>query len=445
MMYKLGENRKLSETYLHIALHKGSSLKTIQDILKSGVNINTTNQNCDTPIFVALYTHFNNGDIIKELLSHGASVKVFNKRGETPLHVALMKEKTLEIIQDILKYGADINVADADGNTAIFKVLYNPHDNFEIIKELLRYGASTKISNKFGRTPLYVALHQRKSSEIIQLLLNYGSDVNTKSKNGFTPIFESLYSFKIFKELLKHGASVMEKSESGYTLLHLAVQVDNPKIVEEILKCGADANAKTSGGITPLDTVLLSFPPNYQVVKKLLKFGASIHECFDLEFFYELIQESELALEVLKYSVLEHPNFVNCNICEEWSKRSKASIKECKYEIDFMNSDYISNNLTLLNFVTQEYDYGKSISYSNDVLSKNSKFLKQLHSRYPLYHEIILNRLETRTYLLRKLCDIQFFIKPSDKCIYLNSLCLQQIGKFLTNEEMKNFIKAFAN
>lgn len=434
---------KSGGTYLHFALQKGSSLKTIQDILKSSVNVNSINHNYDTPIFVALYTHFNNEDIIKELLRHGASVRVFNKRGETPLHVALMKEKKLEIIQDILKYGADVNVADADGNTAIFKVLYHKHDNLEVIKELLRHGACVKVTNKFGQTPLYVALHQRKNIQIIQELLNYGSDVNTKSKNGFTPIFESLYSFKIFKELLKKGASVLEKSESGYTLLHLAVQSDNPKIVEEILNYGADANAKTHGGITPLYTVLLSFPPNFQVVKDLLKYGASIHECFDLEFFYKVIEGSEIALEVLKYSVLEHPNAITCNVCEEWGERSKANIMDCKYEIDTMKSEYISNKLTLLNFVSQEYDYGKLVSTGNDVLYENT-FLEQLHSRYPIYHEIILNRLETRTYLLRKLCDFSFCIKPTDTFIFLNSLCLREIGKCLTNRELKNFIKALS-
>lgn len=445
------------DTPLHVAIERKMNFKVIRELLKRGAEVDAPNLDGDTPIYKYLkFGSVTNLKLLRELLSHGASVNGSNVEGKTPLHIAIQRMSS-EVIEELLKSGADVNCKNSCGEeTPLYNIFrFRSRSSLEILKKLLCYGASVNERNEGNETPLHVAIQRKMGLEVIREILRHGADINIRDVAGETALFEAIgyessKRSELIKELLILGASVCERNESGDTPLHAAVREGvEVEVVQELIKHGAGVNEKDMGGQTPL---YCRYWWNLETTRELLKSGASVHiNCSQTNcLVMPGLQKSQCAdvhYELLKYSLVEDCTDKSCFFCNDLIKIFETPMSEFSHEIEKMKTQHI-NDVSLYECVVQKQDYGKVFEEGHDILSEFSAFSRRLGTEYPKYQEIILNALETREYLLKKICNISVFVKTDQvnkKVLHLNAYCLRAILKYLSKGDLKNFMKACCN
>ena len=102
------------------------NISDVEDLIKSGVDINYIGENGDTPLLVAVETQ--NYELVKILLQNKADPNSVSRLPS--LHAAIdtaveatknndhIKEDSTQIIELLLEYGANPNLTDFNGKTA---------------------------------------------------------------------------------------------------------------------------------------------------------------------------------------------------------------------------------------------------------------------------------------------------------------------------------------
>ena len=90
--------------------------------------------------------------IIKSLVSEGFDANAQDKQGWTPLHFAAQEGSVLGIIE-LLRCRAKTDLKDSNGNTALFRAVFNSRGEGEIIKLLLAAGSNPDQENDHGISP----------------------------------------------------------------------------------------------------------------------------------------------------------------------------------------------------------------------------------------------------------------------------------------------------
>lgn len=441
------------QTPLHITVQYPTSIEIVHELLQYGAKLDVKDTMYRTALDLALQSPFENSAIVKKLLSSGVYIPGKNKTGETFLHVAIRYGKSLEVVRTLLEYGIDINAKDRNSNTPLHVAMNSCLTTLNLVTELLKNNASVNDRNSRNQTPLHLALETRMSLDIIKELLRHGAEVNVKDSYQNSPLFIALKTSSsnvdVIKTLLQYGAYIFEKNPMCETALHIALKYGSClKIIHEILKYGANVNTKNASSQSPLYIAINTEPIDCDTIKLLLKYGASVHDRYTVCQIVVYILETnkldqELINEIVRYSLIEHSDTTYCIFCDTFFSNCP---KHCHYinELKKMKNDYIVDNLTLYDVLVLKKDYGKHCSKRIDVLS-NPKFICKVISKYPNYYDIILNTLESKLYLIQKLCNLSVLIQtvePTNKIIHVNSDCLREIGKYLSKDELKNFVKA---
>ena len=118
-----------------------------------GAEINSTDNEGDTPLHEAL--QFHNTNAVDTLIKLGADPNAKNNKGDTPLHEAIRLEKKIDVIKTLLKSGADINAQNNRGDTPLH--LATKGDDTILITFLTRNGADPYLENNKGRSPMDIA------------------------------------------------------------------------------------------------------------------------------------------------------------------------------------------------------------------------------------------------------------------------------------------------
>jgi ankyrin len=142
-----------------------------------------------TPLVIAVNEN-NRGMMIDELLKRGANVNAVDKDQLSPLHHILARQtgngpEQIEIARRLLHHGADPNQKSRNGQTPLFRALYQGLD--EVVVELLAKGADPHVADKDGTTPLHAAAFMGRP-DLLDVLLSRGADPNVKNKAGVTPL-----------------------------------------------------------------------------------------------------------------------------------------------------------------------------------------------------------------------------------------------------------------
>ena len=272
----INETNKNGETPLFIALKK--ELNEIYMLLiNKGANVNTPNNNGKSPLFIALENELN--EVCKLLISKGADVNQENKNGKTPLFIALENElDDLAIL--LLENGADVNKVDNKEKTPIMYAIQRSDD--KMCELLINKGAVVNQVDMHGETPLFIA-SQNGLVEICELLINKGADVNQTDKHRRTPLYIATREGNnlVCELLISKGADVNQPDKNGETPLNQATQEDNDLLCELLISKGADVNQPDKHKRTPL-TIALEHE-NREIINLLIESGATTGPNFDYQ------------------------------------------------------------------------------------------------------------------------------------------------------------------
>jgi len=233
---------------LHVAAERNDVIQ-IRSLLNEGIDIDTRNNNGETPLHVA--ARKGHLKVVELLLTKGAELDARNKYSMTPTHRAAYAGH-VEVVKLLLSKGADVN---AKGNNAITPLYFAAQQgNIDIAELFLANGADVDVKDKRGLTPLFAAAlngHQ----EVAEFLLANGANANAKNDEGWTPLYPAAQEghIEMMKLLFANGADANEKDKNSQTPLHLQGYIANVAVVELLLANGADVNAKDNSGRTPLD------------------------------------------------------------------------------------------------------------------------------------------------------------------------------------------------
>uniref|UniRef100_H2Y6N6 Uncharacterized protein n=1 Tax=Ciona savignyi TaxID=51511 RepID=H2Y6N6_CIOSA len=202
---------------LNKALHEAlptCQLSTIHVLLESGADINSRDEEGNTPLIKAIL--LKNKELIIYLLFNKADVTVKDDdMGMTCFHHAA-KEGYIEGCHLLMSYGrAKVNTVDDGGWTPI--VWAAEHKQTETARYLLFYGANVKIIDNEGNTCLQWAALSG-NLEILKMCLDCNSDVNHYNTHGDTAlhIASRQNNYNCLTALLAHGADCNLKNRDGH-------------------------------------------------------------------------------------------------------------------------------------------------------------------------------------------------------------------------------------
>ncbi|KDO21001.1 TKL protein kinase [Saprolegnia parasitica CBS 223.65] len=270
-----------SKTQMEKALCKAAEdgkLATVQFYLDNGVDINCTNDYGGyTPLhFAAVYGRL---EIVRLLVEKGAVIEAKNNMyGWTALHSAAFGGH-LEIVCLLIEKGAAVDAKEDDGQTPLHYAALFGH--LEIVRFLLQKGAAIDVKDYKGKTPLMVA-EEYGHDNVIAMLQEAESKTQTLQDDVVecapmpaanasgaswhpletpTPdqwrreLVEAVTQreYGRVRTLLTDGGDPNATTEAGDSLLHLAVQSNDHKVLDVLLRAPAiKLDVRNAAGVTPV-------------------------------------------------------------------------------------------------------------------------------------------------------------------------------------------------
>ncbi|KAH8727644.1 ankyrin repeat-containing domain protein [Phaeosphaeriaceae sp. PMI808] len=340
----------------HRSLNGGTALawavcnnheETVIYLLKEGLDIN----DCDNSGLCALTAASSLGfiEIVNLLIEKGANVDCRSAvpKGFTPVMAAAVAGHA-NVVQVLIEYGADLSIEDGDGNTVLEAALTEGHsDTVGVLLESLGghdYPTETKaLEIALAKCPEYIKSFLPNEVDSINQILEQGGDLikpRAMSNMMLTALLDQ--RLDIVEELLDNGVDPNKYLMFGYTPLNLAVERNDPHLVEKLLIQGADPaiEARSSDGsnYTPLHQALIALDNDINrdtsVINLLLRSGrCKIMKGARLNstaFDYVLSKYEEWdhgVAEILTFRMLEHASDIQNDRSEDGSTLIHAAVR----------------------------------------------------------------------------------------------------------------------
>jgi len=217
-----------------------------------------------------------NVNMVKKLLEHKADPNIKDDKERTALHCAI-ESKRPQIIELILKQATPelVNQKRAGGLTALQDAIKN--GDLDVVKKLLEHKADLNLTENQGRVALDWIIAS-KNFPMLELILEWASpeSVNQKNIAGLTILHQAVEKddVDVVKKLLAHKANPGQTDDQEQTILHYAIELKNPQIIELILAKSPPEliNQKRARGLTALHEAVEK--GDVDIVKKLLGYKA---------------------------------------------------------------------------------------------------------------------------------------------------------------------------
>lgn len=209
-----------------------------------GANVNTVEDNLHA-LVVAIKD--NKPEMVKFLLSKGANPNYATEAHLYPIHHAV-NINSVEIVRALIDAGADVNLESDDFTRALYIAVAKKAD-LQIVKMLLNAGAKLQM-NPANKDVLLNALSLavfQKQYDYAQLIIesNIGQDFVFDLQAHLTPLAWAITTedSKMANILLQGEIhQVNQTSYDGLSLLHLAVEKNQPDVVAKLIAKGADCH-----------------------------------------------------------------------------------------------------------------------------------------------------------------------------------------------------------
>lgn len=313
------------------------------------------------------------------------------------------------------------------------------------------------------KSELERAALEERDLEKVNALLSAGADVNLRVRYDKGTLLHETCSAKMTKQLLLHNAAIDARNMYNETPLHSAITKGKKlALVRELLKHGANVNAKDRKGNTPLHLAITKRYKNLEVISELLEYGADINIRNRRSSLYgdyttpldNAIYHEECAKLLIKFTLMknfsrDYRKIINLTPYEEFRTYSELSryFDSCVCEILQMKTDKVNYDLSL-------YELVMTKNINREILHTSNKITDEAITNYPIYHDVISASIKlglTRANLLNKLSNLQVCTKLDildqdikEKAeVILNYDCMHNISKYLSNNDLLNFITAF--
>lgn len=238
------------------------------------------------PLMLHHAVSINNIDMVRLLLDHGVNINTVNEDNETPLIWAFdednlviidvvdnnetyqmwaLNKDYLDIINLLIDHGANLTIVANDG--------FRPWDlavtygTYELVKKIILLVDAETIRS--------TCLPDISNLKVIELLVAHGANIHSTNFKG-SILYESIDDGRldVIEWGLKHGLSINEQNEyGGYTPLYWAVKGQKIDTAEWLLRHGADPNIPDAVGIYPLQFAIRH--NNTEAGILLLEYGAN--------------------------------------------------------------------------------------------------------------------------------------------------------------------------
>lgn len=254
-------------TPLQYAANHGQSAM-VDILLKNGASAASR----DATLFTAV--NVKNTEIIDQLLKSGANINVGEGKDATPLHSAVYTGWINGVVH-LLSKGAKINVCDNRGRTPLYIAVDTDWLKDDMANVLIFAGADPNTLDKQGYNPMHVALRNGKLN-LVTLMLSRGGRKDYWLASGLGDV-------KSVRQYLDNGIDVNKHDGLGYTGLHWAALGGSVDVATLFIDRGADINAKNPFGFTPLHVAVraLRYPlinetGSTEVAELLIRRGANV-------------------------------------------------------------------------------------------------------------------------------------------------------------------------
>ncbi|XP_055595425.1 uncharacterized protein LOC129746031 [Uranotaenia lowii] len=233
-----------------------NSLKCMKILMDGGTDINVRDNFDQNLLLLAVKNNFSS-PFVQLFLDYGVDPSIPNADGKTALHLVVENRdvKTLELILKHTKnFPGFMNHQDKNGNTALHEALKlsleaKKHSRLIILRNaeiLLEHGINPYIANKTGKTALHLAVMCKNKLKILEQILksalNNTELINETDIDGRTALHTLLRSktheklkLMSMKLLLEYGMKPSLEDKDGETALHLAVECNDPIMVQLVL------------------------------------------------------------------------------------------------------------------------------------------------------------------------------------------------------------------
>lgn len=184
----VNDMNELQEKPLATFAADGCSTEDMKLLIMAGANVNSTDRNFQTPLYLA--AQYGHVEIVRFLLEDSmpaADPNTFtNIQSEirSPLHIASFYGHS-EIVKKLLEHSANVNARDARRASSLLLAAQQGH--VDCVEALIESKANVDLADEDGRTPLFMAA-QQNHFECIRSLKMAGADVNRARKDGFLPV-----------------------------------------------------------------------------------------------------------------------------------------------------------------------------------------------------------------------------------------------------------------
>ncbi len=233
---------------------------------------------------------------------------------------------------------------------------------------------------------------KKSNLRIVNIFDKFNQSIcKSHTKYNENPLFKAVISgnSSLIYKLSTKGYDLNEqRSCDKFTPLMCAVSHNDIAVVNMLLMCGADTNIESSTGATAISIALKSGDFNYEIINKLLDYGAKAtleqikyyNECYSLKNYYplDIIKYCKYKYNIYEKELLSFSSDISSSSEENFATRDMQNSREQPYkalleELDTESYIWTSVDLSSLKYVLSENAQADLKNIMPMVGLKNSK------------------------------------------------------------------------